>query len=107
MAKTLGTLFGALVSHLVTVLFLSAVALFVYNFGVVTLIGVDSISFLTTTAVMLGIHALNLFVLFYVNRYYAFKLEALHLEAMKEAMMIQEANQYDFSNLDFDDEDTD
>lgn len=69
MAKVISELIGAILLHIVIVAFLGLLGFFVWNNGVVGLLhNLSNISYITASAIMLGVYFINLFIKVQVNR---------------------------------------
>lgn len=69
MAKAFMDLIGVLFLHAVSVAFLGLIGFFVWNTGAVGIASnLPTVSYLTATAIMLGVYALNIFVKIQVKR---------------------------------------
>lgn len=69
MVKVILDLIGAVLLHVFIVAFLGLVGFFVWNSGAVGIANnLPTISYLTATAIMLGLYIMNLFIKIQVNR---------------------------------------
>jgi hypothetical protein len=74
MIKVVLDLVGAVLLHVFIVAFLGLLGFFVWNSGVVGVASnLPTISYLTATAIMLGLYIINLFVKIQVNRIVALR----------------------------------
>jgi hypothetical protein len=74
MVKILFDLIGAVLLHVFIVAFLGLLGFFVWNSGVVGIASnLPTISYLTATAIMLGLYIINLFIKIQVNRVMALR----------------------------------
>lgn len=72
--KLIGDLIGAVFMHIVIVAFLGLIGFFVWNSGAVGIASnLPTISYLTASAIMLGVYIINLFVKLQVNRIMALR----------------------------------
>lgn len=74
MAKSFFDLIGVVMFHVVIVAFLGVLGFFVWNSGVVGIASsLPTISYMTATAIMLGLYIINLFIKIQVNRFIAIR----------------------------------
>lgn len=74
MSKVVIDLIGAILVHILIVAFLGLIGFFVWNSGAVGLVHtLPTISYLTSSAIMLGVYAINLFIKVQVNRLIAIR----------------------------------
>lgn len=74
MIKMLFDLIGVVIFHAVIVAFLGLLGFFVWNSGAVGIANnLHAISYLTATAIMLGLYILNLFIKIQINRVMALR----------------------------------
>lgn len=67
--KALLDIIGAVIFHIIVVAFLGLIGFFVWNSGVVSLIPkLPNITYITASAIMLGLYVVNMFVKIQVNR---------------------------------------
>lgn len=73
MGKAIKDLLGAVLFHVVIVAFLGLLGVIVWDVGVASLTPLHSISYWTSTAIMLGLYIINFFIKIQINRVLALR----------------------------------